>query len=95
MANVPEVVSPQHRDALFNKLRDDAAFREAMKKDWKAAVKQVGINHELVAKGTLSRQEVNDFAAQADGWTIIIAISNRASEAQRVEMNQAVNFAAR
>jgi len=95
MENSPEVVSAVQRDALFNKLRDDPAFREAMKKDWKAAVKHVGINPDVVAKGTLSREEVNDFAAQRSGWTIHIVISTSASEAQRVQLSDAVNFAPR
>jgi hypothetical protein len=90
-----EVVSAQQRDALFNKLRDDPAFRDAMKKDWRAAVQQLHINPATVAKGTLSRSEVGDFLAQAAGWTIEIVISSRATGAERVEMKDGVNFAAR
>jgi len=95
MADNPEVISARQRDDLFNKLRDDPAFRETMKRDWRAAVREIGINPEQLAKGALSRSEVADFLAQRAGWTIEIVISSRFSDAERVAVNEAVNFAAR
>jgi len=95
MADNPEVISARQRDDLFNRLRDDPAFRETMKRDWRAAVRELGINPEQVAKGALSRREVADFLAQRAGWTIEIIIFSRFSGAESVEVGEAVNFAAR
>lgn len=95
MADTDNVLSAEQRDALFRKLREDPGFREAVKRDWRAAVRQVDINPELVAKGTLSRNEVDDFLTQRAGWTIEIIIFTRAIEAERVEIGEAVNFGAR
>lgn len=87
-------VNREQRDMLFNKLREDPQFREALKKDWKAALKQVKIDPELVAKGELSRREIENFANQKAGWEIVIVISARTG-LDRVSINEAVNFQAR
>ena len=95
MADTREAISAKQRDDLFNKLRDDPAFRETMKKDWRAAVQQLKIDPAHIAKGALSRREVGDFLAQRAGWTIEIIIFSKFSGAERVEMKEAVNFEVR
>ena len=92
---MPEGLTTKQRDALFSKLRDDPAFREAMKKDWREAVTALKIKPELIAKGALSRREIDDFINQRAGWTIEIVISGKVPGAERVQINEAVNFVAR
>jgi hypothetical protein len=89
-----EVLKKEQRDALFAKLRDDAKLRAMLKKDWKAALKSVNIDPATVAKGTLSRREVESFANQRAGWEIIIVISARQG-LDKIRVNEAVNFEAR
>ncbi len=88
------VISVRQRDALFNKLKDDPEFREAMKKDWRAALEKLRIKPDAVAKGTLSRREIDDFIGQRAGWTIEIVIAAKPG-AERVQVSEAVNFEAR
>ncbi len=89
-----DVVSREVRDKLFTRLVEEPAFREAVKKDWQAAFKEAGIDPHTVARGTLSRQEVQNFAGQRAGWEIVIIIFVR-DLGQRVSINEAVNFEAR
>jgi hypothetical protein len=88
-------ISPKLRDALFTKLKDDPKFRDAMKKDWREAVQQMKIKPEAIAKGVLSRREIEDFLGQRAGWVIEIVISARVPGAERVQVAEAVNFEAR
>ena len=90
-----DVVSREQRDKLFDRLVEEPAFREAVKKDWQAAFKQAGIDPQAVAKGTLTRQEVANFAGQRAGWEIVIVIFARDLGQQRIETRDAVNFEAR
>lgn len=90
-----EAVSAKQRDALFEKLREDPKFREALKKDWRGALGELKIDPKAVAKGTLSRKEIGDFINQRAGWTIEIIISNRFTGSERISMAEAVNFEAR
>ena len=92
---MPEGLTSRQRDALFSRLRDDPAFREAMKKDWREAVTALKIKPEAIAKGALSRREIDDFIGQRAGWTIEIIIFNKLPGAERVQINEAVNFEAR
>jgi hypothetical protein len=85
-------LTPKQRDLLFGKLRDDPAFREAMKKDWRSAVTTLKIKPDAIVKGALSRREIDDFINQRAGWTIEIVIAGRVPGQERVEINQAVNF---
>ena len=90
-----EAISARQRDSLFSKLKDDPKFRETMKKDWRAAVQELKIRPDAVAKGALSRREIGDFINQRAGWTIEIVIFNRFTGSERVHLNEAVNFEAR
>lgn len=89
------VLSHHQKDTLFTKLREDPKFRELMKKDWRAALTEVNIKPESVVKGTLSRQEIENFAQQRAGWEIIIIIFDPRSALERVSLGEAVNMAAR
>ncbi len=89
------VLTHAHKDKLFSKLREDSKFRELMKKDWRAALKETDIDPETVVKGTLSRQEIDNFARQRAGWEIIIVIFARDTGLERVSLSEAVNFEAR
>jgi hypothetical protein len=95
MPEAEQVINKEQRETLFSKLREDPAFRETMKKDWRGALKQAKIDPEAVVHGTLSRQEVENFARQRAGWEIIIVISAMQRGAERVQLNEAVNFEAR
>ena len=88
-------ISARLRDALFNKLKEDPKFRDAMKKDWREAVQQLKIKPDAIAKGVLSRTEIEDFLGQRAGWTIEIVISAKVPGADRVQLAEAVNFEAR
>jgi hypothetical protein len=89
-----EVIKKEERDRLFSMLREKPEFREMIKKDWRAALKEVGIDAEKVVKGELSRQEIESFAKQRAGWEIIIVIFAR-SGLEKIRINEAVNFEAR
>ena len=90
-----EAVSAKQRDALFERLRDDPKFRDAMKKDWRAAIGELKIDPKAVAKGTLSRKEIGDFLNQRAGWTIEIVFFNRLTGNEQISLGEAVNFEAR
>ena len=90
-----EAISARQRDALFTKLRDDPKFRDAMKKDWRAAIQEMKINPKSVAKGALTRKEIGDFIGQRAGWTIEIIIVNRFTGMEKISVAEAVNFDAR
>ena len=87
-------VNKEQREVLFDKLREDRKFREAIKKDWKAALKELRIEPEMVAKGELSRREIESFGQQKAGWEIVIVISAR-NGLDRISLNESVNFQAR
>lgn len=90
-----EVVSAKERDRLFGKLREDAKFREMMKKDWREALKAVEIEPDAVVKGTLTREEVESFVQQRAAWTITIVISAARRGMEQIKLSEAVNFEAR
>lgn len=89
------VLTAVQRDRLFKRLKEDPALRETMKKDWRAAMKTVGIKPDAVVKGVMTRREIDDYLAQRAGWTIEIVISSRSTGAERVQLTEAVNFEAR
>lgn len=95
MAKEKAVLSAKQRDTLFTSLKDDPKFREMMKKDWRTALKQSNIDPDSVARGTLTRSEIENFASQRAGWTIEIVISKRNFDMETIEMKEAVNFEAR
>lgn len=95
MPEEKSVLSNASKDKLFTKLREDPKFRDLMKKDWRAALKETDINPETVVKGTLSRQEIENFAQQRAGWEIIIVIFVRDAGLERVSLSEAVNLEAR
>lgn len=88
-----EVISARTRDRLFKKLYEDPKFRDSMKKDWRKAVKAVGVDPRRVVKGTLTREEIQS-VAQAAAWTITIVITARQG-LEQIKMTEAVNFEAR
>ena len=94
VSHVP-VLAAADRDALFNKLREDEKFRELVKKDWRRALTSMNIKPEAVAKGMLSRSDVESFAGQRASWTIEIVIFARNLQQEAVEMKEAVAFEAR
>ena len=88
-----EGISRQQRDELFARLRKEPRFRQMMKKDWRAVLKEAEIDPEAVAKGTLSREEIEQFAQQRAAWTIVIVISARLPFAgEQIKFSEAVNF---
>ena len=89
------VLTHEQKDKLFARLRDDPKFRELMKKDWRAAFKESAIDPDAVVNGTLSRQEIDNFALQRAGWEIIVVIFVRDLGLPRVSLSEAVNFEAR
>ncbi len=89
-----EVLKKEQRDALFTKLREDPKLRSMIKQDWKAALKSLKIDPATVAKGTISRKEVENFANQRAGWEIIIVVFERGG-LEKIRINEAVNFEAR
>jgi hypothetical protein len=88
-------ISARQRDELFTKLKEDPKFRDAMKRDWREAVQELKIKPDAIAKGVLSRNEVEDFLGQRAGWTIEIVISARVPGEEQVRLAEAVNFQAR
>ena len=94
MPEEKHVLRHEQKDKLFARLRDEPAFREMIKKDWRAALKEVQIDPEAVAKGTLTREESESFAAQRASWTITIVIFAR-NGLEQVSPGEAVNFQAR
>lgn len=93
MAKKRDVISARTRDKLFKRLHEDPKFRDAMKKDWRRAVKEAGVNPARVVKGTLTREEIQS-VAQAAAWTITIVIAARQG-LEQIKMTEAVNFEAR
>lgn len=89
------VLTAAQRDRLFKRLKEDPALRDTMKKDWRAAMKTVGIKPDEVVKGVMTRREIDDYLAQRAGWTIEIVIFSRSTGAERVQLSEAVNFEAR
>lgn len=89
-----EVLSKDERDKLFGMLREKPEFRELMKKDYRAALKEALIDPEVVVKGTLSREEIENFAQQRAAWTITIVIFARQGLDQ-IRINEMVNFETR
>jgi hypothetical protein len=95
MPKEKSVLTAKQRDALFTGLKDDPKFRELLKKDWRAALKEAKLNPDAVVKGTLSRTEIENFASQRAGWTIEIVIFNRDSGLENIAVKEALNFEAR
>jgi len=89
------VLRPKQRDQLFTKLRTDAKFRELVKQDWRKALESTGMKPEAVAKGMLSRSEIESFAGQRASWTIEIVIAGRTAGLETIELKDAVTFEAR
>ncbi len=89
------VLKKEHRDALFQKLREDPKFREVLKKDWRAALKQMKIDPDMVAKGKLSRQDTLSFAGARMVSDIIIIIEEVLENRERISLSETVNFEAR
>ena len=94
MAEEKQVLRNEQKDKLFAKLRAEPAFREMIKKDWRAALREVQIDPETVANGTLTREEYDNFAAQRAAGYIIIIIGLR-NGLEQVSLGEAVNFQAR
>ena len=89
-----EVLSVQQRDTLFTRLREDREFREVLKRDWRAALKETGVDPEAVVDGQLTREEMQSIGNMRAAWTIIIVIFAKEMR-ERLQINEAVNFAAR
>lgn len=89
------VLTNRQKDQLFTMLKDDPKFREMMKQDWKKALETVKIKPESVAKGVLTRNEIESFLGQRAGWTIEIVISAHRPDIESIQLKEAVNFEAR
>ncbi len=89
---MPDGLTPDQRNTLFDRLRYDAAFRGLMKENWRTALRQVGIEPKFVAGGIIKREELEEFAHQAQGWSIHIVIFRQAETAERVEVGEALVF---
>ena len=88
-----EVLTRENREKLFEKLRYDPTFRERMKENWREAIKSIGIDAEAVVDGVLKREEIEEFANQAKGWSIEITFrGGLLSKDERVEIKEAVVF---
>ncbi len=88
------VLKKEHRDALFTKIREEPKFRDLLKKDWRAALKEMKIDPETVVKGKLTREEISTLAQQS-GWEIIIIIFEASLGLERIRTSEAMNFEAR
>ncbi|MCC7157815.1 MAG: hypothetical protein IT161_24765 [Bryobacterales bacterium] len=89
------VLSNRQKDQLFTMLKDDPKFRELMKEDWKRALETVKIKPDAVAKGVLTRNEIESFLGQRAGWTIEIVIAAHRPDMEAIQLKEAVNFEAR
>lgn len=69
-----EVLTKAQRDALFLKVRTDPKFRELVKKNWKAAMRAIGIYPLVVADKTITLKDEGLAGQKGDGayWTIVI-----------------------
>lgn len=84
----------EQRDVLFKTLREDPNFRELLKKDWRAALKKIDIDPQMVAKTKLSREETIPLTMGRSRASIIIVISALENREQ-ISMSDTVNFEAR
>jgi hypothetical protein len=89
------VLTNRQKDQLFTMLKEDPKFRELMKQDWRKALESVRIKPDAVAKGVLSRNEIETFLGQRAGWVIEIVIAGRVPGMETIELKEAVNFEAR
>ena len=89
------VLTNRQKDQLFTMLKEDPKFRDLMKEDWRKALETVKIKPDAVAKGVLTRNEIESFLGQRAGWTIEIVISARRLDMESIELKEAVNFEAR
>ena len=89
------VLTNRQKDQLFAMIKEDPKFRTMMKEDWRKALESVKIKPDAVAKGVLSRNEIESFLGQRAGWTIEIVIAAHRPDMEAIQVKEAVNFEAR
>ena len=84
------VISPQERESLVDKLRHDVKYRELMKKDWKKAFGEAGIDPNALVGKNVEYSETVPLKTGPVTAGIIITIT--AARGEEVKLNDSVLF---
>lgn len=87
------VVSQEQRQCLVELAKKDTRFRELIKSDWRAALKQAGINPRDVKDAVIRQTDLSPFKGglATAGIEITIEIMSVARE-ERINMSDIVVF---